>query len=321
MKLLKKKDISTCLLSIILLASCTNLKQADNKQKNLLTFDTVELGNKDETSLKIEEIDITKSGEKLAQENTETSNIAVVFGPGLYRSFRSINFLKSLHENKSLQVGMFCGVEFGAIVAYMASEGWRPEKMEWFLFGLSKILKNTTPYKSDWKKILRDYLSKNLLNNSKGLNFCFTYNDTEKNKEEINFGKDQSQIFFSAVGISDDKKIGTPKRIDEGLIDGLSEKHFMNIIFVDTIGPKIDFNINIDRSFYSGFYGRYKSDSLRLKKSIKLYVDISEGDGPLDEFPDLLGDLNKDLIIKSKKYLSSFLLMDLSSGDDNESNF
>lgn len=322
MMLLKKKNIKfhiiLVFLTIFFINSCSNRNLKNNQKNNDISFEGVDITNGGPTPLRISEdtIDVEIIDEPL---KTTKKNV-LIFGPGLYRSFRALNFVKALQlQNGKLPIDLYCGIEFGTIMALMASKGWKSEKMEWFLFGLQKTIQNQTPFKSSWKKSVNDYIYKHLINGATiGDNFCFSYQNAQERNEVVQFGNISLEHLEASIGLSEKSIFMPSKGINQYFIEELKTKGFFNFIYVDTINDSIDFKSKIDRSFYSGFYGRYKSHGLKSKSSIKLYVDISSGPGPIDQFHDFFDGKNKDFVSKGQEYISNFLTESLLESGEND---
>lgn len=115
----------------------------------------------------------TKSEESTALPvpKDDEARVAVILGPGGYKSFAHVGVVKELRK-AGIPIHKVIGIEWGALVGALFSQRGQTNEAEWKLYKLEKLDLNKTSFFSSKGKStsvadLRGYLKENLKDNSR----------------------------------------------------------------------------------------------------------------------------------------------------------
>ncbi|MAX65699.1 MAG: hypothetical protein QF441_14390 [Bacteriovoracaceae bacterium] len=170
-----------CLLYIIILSGCTQLKQAHQ-------IDSVSVTSEKKTDIKISKSSpsqINTQNEKKEIVQKKLPVVALHIYPSLYHTFASIDFIKKL-ESKT-KVSMISSQGFGALIAALYAKEASVSYLEWKLFEVVKSLQGLTPFSQTWIKTINSFVENEFgqlkLNQ---LKIAFVHPELNNNKIRMN---------------------------------------------------------------------------------------------------------------------------------------
>lgn len=236
-----------------------------------------------------------------ADQNTNTSShaenrrlrIALVLGPGIYRTINYVSFLKIL-ERQNLAPDIVTGTGFGAIVAAMYATGMTPEVIEWNFYKYFKEKKKNKPFDKEWSTEVDEVL----LSKFKNLNI----QDTKKKLFLTLYNHRTGKTYYFDKGNIRDLLLqnlrlsNNPVESKSGQIYSAPfEKEVFNAkllqklgaeftISADVLGSKFDFDTT--NEFLLGVLGKAASRIQKEKREFDYSVTFPLGTMNLDSTKD-----------------------------------
>ncbi|HLE10331.1 MAG: hypothetical protein A2504_04465 [Bdellovibrionales bacterium RIFOXYD12_FULL_39_22] len=261
------------------------------------SMENVEINRAVVAGLQVKDETDEENSSALMSTTTKTPSLAIILGPGLYRSMAHLSVLKKL-EQSGIRPNIICGMELGAIIAAMYARGVTTAKIEWQFYKFFKEVSKITPYSVDWFQILSETLLSDFKNaNIEDSKITLVIPVTDRRDGEIIYlreGDLYNALLSNASPIkADSEKFGL-KHSAAYLKHIFFRDEFARmgadiVVGIDVLGR----NISLQRAsdLFIGVWGKIVTVIQREKNSPDLYFLVEADNIPLDstnKIPSLL---------------------------------
>ena len=215
--------------------------------------------------------------------------IALVLGPGLYRSAGHISLIKNL-SSKKIKTNIILGSGFSAIVGAMYAFGMTPSRIEWQFYKFIRAVKNKKPYTKPWQKVVEKTLLKLFegknIEEAKLILVIPVYDRNKKNVVFLSRGSLYQALQANLITSSSSRfKYSSPLKKNFYKKEIIKKMGADIVIGSDVLNKNLVMKHGDD--FLTGLYGKLITFYEAEEKNIDLFFRLPTDIMPLDSYDEL----------------------------------